>query len=281
MAILTFWSGSKKETCQTLSLVAIATYMSVEHNYKTLILDATPDDNTIERCFWKPNNVQKQLGRELNMGKVDITTGTEGLMKAIASNKASPEVISNYTKVVFSSNRLDVLLGLKSTSLSEHEKHMQLFPDLITAANKYYDLVMIDLNKTTQLESTRKILNMSNIIMYTMSQNLMQIEQFIEDKQNLPELHRRNIIPLLGSMNPYSKYNPKNVGSFIKDKQIAHILYNNAFMESACEGSTANFFLNTRMYKSAGERNAEFLASISDASQKIKNKFEELKYSKQ
>ena len=50
MAILSFWSGDKKETGQTLSIVAIATYMSVEHNYKTLIIDATLDDDTIERC---------------------------------------------------------------------------------------------------------------------------------------------------------------------------------------------------------------------------------------
>ena len=41
--------GERKETGQTLSIVAIATYMSIERNYRTLIIDATFDDETMER----------------------------------------------------------------------------------------------------------------------------------------------------------------------------------------------------------------------------------------
>ena len=73
MAILSFWSGSKKETGQTLSLVAIATYMSVEHNYKTLIIDATLDDDTIPRCFWN-QDANKDLKQTLNKGKLDLAS---------------------------------------------------------------------------------------------------------------------------------------------------------------------------------------------------------------
>lgn len=78
MAILSFWSGSKKETGQTLSLVAIATYMSVEHNYKTLIIDATLDDDTIPRCFWN-SDANKDLKQTLNKGKLDIASRYRGV----------------------------------------------------------------------------------------------------------------------------------------------------------------------------------------------------------
>ena len=37
MPIITFWSNSKKQTGQTMSLTAIATSMAIEHNYKILI----------------------------------------------------------------------------------------------------------------------------------------------------------------------------------------------------------------------------------------------------
>lgn len=73
MAILSFWSDSKKETGQTLSIVAIATYMSVEHNYRTLVIDATLDDDTIQRCFWNPD-ANKDLKKKLNQGKLDIAS---------------------------------------------------------------------------------------------------------------------------------------------------------------------------------------------------------------
>lgn len=73
MAILSFWSGSKKETGQTLSIVAIATYMSTEHNYKTLVIDATLDDDTIPRCFWDLD-ANKDIKKTLNKGKLDIAS---------------------------------------------------------------------------------------------------------------------------------------------------------------------------------------------------------------
>ena len=278
VAILSFWSNSKKETGQTLSIVALSTYMSVEHNYKTLIIDATVDDDTIQRCFWNPD-ANKEIKKALNQGKLDIASGTEGLLSAIASNKTTPEIISNYTKVVFK-NRLDILLGLQTRSLSEHEKNLRLYVDLIKAANQYYDLVMIDLSKTLERETTYKILQMSDVIMYTMCQNRKQINEYIESRNTIPELRKKNVIPLLASVNSYCKYNAKNVASFIKDKELAYIIYNNTFLESASEAKVANFFLNTRINKKVLDRNSQFLESVAYSSQKIMNKFEEIKYGK-
>ena len=112
MAIIGFWSGSKKETGQTLSVTSIATHMSIEHNYKILLIDATFDDDTMERCFWTVND-KKDVAKLLNKGKMDISSGAEGLLSAVASNKTTPEIVKNYTRVVFN-NRLDVLCGLKT-----------------------------------------------------------------------------------------------------------------------------------------------------------------------
>ena len=278
MAIVSFWSGEKKESGQTLSIVALATYMSVEHNYKTLIIDATLDDDTINRCFWKDDN-NKEIKQVLNKGKLDIAAGTEGLISAIASNKTTPEIISNYTRVVFK-NRLDILLGLKTRSASEHEKTLQLYVDLINAANKYYDLIMVDLSKTADRESTIKILKMSNVIMYTMSQNLKQINSYMDRRASMKELAKGNVIPIIGSMNNFCKYNPKNVASYIKDKELAYISYNSNFLEAASEANVANFFLNTRLNKKSFDKNAQFLESVAYSSRKVMNKFEEIKYGK-
>lgn len=205
--------------------------------------------------------------------------GTEGLMSAIASNKTTPEIISNYTKVVFK-NRLDILLGLKTKNRSEHEKTLALYTDLITAANKYYDLVIVDLSKTLDRQSTQNILKMSDVIMYTMSQNLKQINEYVENKTTISELTKKDMIPLIGNMNSYCKYNPKNVTNYIKDKNLTCVNYNNSFLEAASEAKVADFFLNTRINKKAWDRNSQFLESVADASQKIIKRFEEIKYGK-
>lgn len=274
MAILSFWSGDKKESGQTLSIAAIATYMSVEHNYKTLVVDSDFADDTMIRCFWKPD-ANKDLKKQLNKGKTDIATGTEGLMKAIASNKTSPEIISNYTRVVFK-NRFDILIGLKTTDIEEYEATLKLYPEMLKAANKFYDLVIVDLPKTTASRNTLEILSISDVVMYTMSQNLKQINQFIEMRDEMKEL--KTVIPLIGSTNSFCKYNPKNVSSFIRDKELAYIIYNNDFLEAASEGEVAKFFLKTRISKNARDKNSQFLKSVANSSEKVIHRFEEIKY---
>ena len=69
MAIISFWSEDRKDSAQTLSMIAIATYMAIEHNARVLIVDATFDDDTILRCYSKAiNEKQKVAVPESEMG---------------------------------------------------------------------------------------------------------------------------------------------------------------------------------------------------------------------
>ena len=178
MAIISFWGGNTKESGQTLSAAAIATYMAIEHNYKILLVDATFDDDTLTRCFWKVNN-KKEIAKLLNKGKMDISSGAEGLVSAVASNKATPEIITNYTRVVFK-NRLDVLCGLKTKIPEEFTKSLMLYKDLVNTANKYYDLVLVDVEKSLKRDTTKALLEASHVIVYNFSQNLKQIDDYLE-----------------------------------------------------------------------------------------------------
>lgn len=51
MAIIVFNSNEKKETGQTLTTAALATYMSIEHNQKMLIVSTDFNDGTLEDCI--------------------------------------------------------------------------------------------------------------------------------------------------------------------------------------------------------------------------------------
>ncbi len=205
--------------------------------------------------------------------------GTEGLMSAIASNKTSPEIISNYTKVVFK-NRLDILLGLKTKNVASHEKNLELYKELITAANKFYDLVIVDLSKTTDRLSTHNILGMSDVVVYTMSQNLKQINQYLEFRNAVAELANKPVIPVMGNMNSNCKYNPKNIINYTKAKDFAYVFYNHAYLEAASEAKVADFFLSARINRKVWDTYSQFFESIGDVSKNIIAKFEEIKYGK-
>lgn len=277
MAIISFYSGDTKETGQTLSMAAIATHMAIQHNYKILCVDATFDDDSLERCFWKLN--ANQAVKALNKGKVDIANGAEGLVSAIASNKATPEIVTNYTRVVFK-NRLDILCGLKTKIPEEFEKSLMLYKDLVNTANKYYDFVFIDLDKTLKKDTTKALLEASTLIVYNFSQSLRQCDLYSQDIIEHKNIFTKDkLIPLLSNADDDSKYNVKNTQRYLKERrELNQVLYNSNYMEAACEAGVANFFLKTRVTKGGTDKNSLFINSVEGVCKRIELLLEELKY---
>lgn len=278
MAIIGFWSGSRKETGQTLSISSIATHMAVEHNFKILLIDATFDDDTMERCFWRVTN-KKNIVQTLNKGKLDISSGAEGLLSAVASNKTTPEIIQNFTRVVFP-NRLDVLCGLKTESPEEFTKALIHYNDLVKQADKFYDMVFIDMEKTLKYETTKLLLEVSNIIVYNFTKNLKQADEFLEYISENPDiLKKEKIIPLLSNSDDYTSYNPRNVARYVGVKKgIASVPYNSAFVRTASEGEVPDYFRKNYGKDVTKSKDGEFIAAVEDMCQKIIKKLEELKY---
>ena len=102
MSIIAFWSNEAKETGQSMSMVALSTYMAIEHNYKILNVSTNFNDTTVEDAYWdieKTENLVKSL--TANNEKVVFESGIEGLIKIINSNKTSTTIVSNYTRIVF------------------------------------------------------------------------------------------------------------------------------------------------------------------------------------
>ena len=253
MAVIAFWSGEDRECGQTFSMAAVATYMCVEHNYRTLLINGNFQNDTLERCYWNVNRINT-FAAQVNKGKIDIASGAEGLVSAIASNKTSPEIVATYTKAIFKS-RLDVLPGLKTTSPIEFEKSMMLYKQLLLSANKYYDFVFIDVPKGLKSETTSSILNVANAIVYVLSPNMALIEKYLINKQKLDIMKKGNLIPLLARENINSKYNVRNVARFIGEKRgIPSVPDSYLFSEAANEAGVANFFLKTKTSTSAVNR---------------------------
>ena len=105
MAVVAFWSQENKETGQTLSQVALSTYMAIEHNYKILNISTSFKDTTMEDCYW---DLQKQINLVKNLtnsNQVGLESGVEGLVKIINSNKTSVNIVSNYAKISMKKRR--------------------------------------------------------------------------------------------------------------------------------------------------------------------------------
>lgn len=274
MAIVTFWSDSPKDTAQSTTALAIATHFAMEKNTRILLIDANFSDETITRAYWKPPK-ENRFFKELNRGKLDIASGADGLVSAIASNKATPEIIANFTKVVFK-NRLDILPGLSTKSATEFDKSLVYYKDLLINANKFYDIVLVDLEKTSEKPTVRALLDVSSIIMYTMTPNLLEINKYTEALKQYAFLQKNNVIPILGRSDELSKYNPKNVAKKLGEKGgMAFVPYNIRYAEATYEGGISQYFANLKV-SSFDPQQGLFVEGLNDAIGRIQYKIEEL-----
>ncbi len=268
MSIITFWSNGKEETAKTLSISAIATHMAIEHNLKILVLSTNYNDTTLETCYWK----QSQNGMQRNT--LGIGNGIEELARAIMSNKASPEVITNYTKIVLK-NHLEVLPSIKTADYREYEKLRNVYLNILKTADKYYDMIFVDLNKGLDSESTKEILDQSDLVIVNLVQRLKIINDYMELKAKYPLFKKDNVILLFGRFDRYSKYNRKNICRYMGEKDIYTIPYSTLFFEAANEGEVPDFFFKFRKIDET-DRNALFISEIKRISEKIIYRLQEL-----
>lgn len=279
MAIISFWSNTKKETGQTLSLVAMATAMAIEHNNRILIISTKYNDNTLELCFGATANNHSLVKSLLKTAPVaTLDNGIEGLYKSAYSGRLTPEIIPNYTHVIYK-NRLEILYGYQQTedkesSQQQYERIKEEYKIIIQNAAKYYDMVFVDLEKGIDDKLNRELLAISDIIVVNVQQKIDMINNFKEIKSELGQ--KNNIILNIGKFDGFSKYSVKNISRYVGMKRdITAIPYNTLFFEAANEEKVADLFLRLRKVDEM-DRNSVFMKASKEAVEKLIYKMQEL-----
>ena len=261
MSVVTFWNSGKEQTGKTLSIAAISTYMAIEHNYRILVISTGKGDKTLDRCFWEEKKVKKNLGLFGPNTHVAMEEGISGLIKIMRSNKLEAENITNYTKIVFK-DRLEILQTYKG-SQEDYKDLCKMYPDIINLANNYYDLVLVDLDAEVDEETTKQILDASNLVVVNLSQRLSSINNFIELRDKQPMFATKKTLLLIGRYDKFSKYTIKNISRYMGEKnKVSTIPYNTLFFEATEEAKVPDLFLKLRKTVDEEDRNGFFIAEV-------------------
>ena len=275
MSIVTFYNSSVEQTGKTMSIAAIATYMAIEHNNRILVVSTTNREDPLKTCFWQEKKKRKNLGIFGPNASVEVENGVEGLARMIRSNKITPDIITNYTKVIFK-DRFEVLLGCEEPP-SDGTQIEPLYPNIINSANQYYDLVFVDLDENVDEETRKTIIHDSDIVVINMSQRLRSINKFNELKQKNQLLKSKKVLILIGRYDKFSKYNSKNISRYLGEKnQVLTIPYNTLFFEATEEAGVPDLFLKFRKSIDSEDRNAFFIQEVKRASENIIYRLQDL-----
>lgn len=277
MPVISFWSNTKKQTGQTMSLAAIATSMAIEHNYKILIISTLYNDDTLDLCFGTQGGNKSLLKKIMKGNTVTVDNGIEGLAKMAYSGRMSPDIIQNYTHVVYK-NRLEILHAYKEVedrpAKEEYLKIKDKYKDIIKNASKFYDMVIVDVDKGLDDDTVKQILKISDLTVVNVEQKLNEINNVNELLHS--KLRNDDFVLNIGRFDNYSKYSVKNISRYLGLKRdITVVPYNTLFFEAASEQNVADLFLKIRRVED-GDRNATFVKEVKQAVEKIIYKLQEL-----
>ena len=162
----------------TSSCIAYATWLSIQHNIKVLLITTSFNDKLINESFWSEQKKKSFgfLGKNYKTG-VD-TNGIVGLDRMIRSNKLSPDIITDYAQIVLT-NRLEIIAGVQN-SKEQYDSVKEKYAQIITQAGKYYDMVVVDLNRSVGKQAEIDILNASDIVVPLVPQRAKKIEEIKE-----------------------------------------------------------------------------------------------------
>lgn len=274
MSVVTFWNDKKEQTGKTLSAVAVATYMAIEHNYKILVISTEFNDKTLDNCFWKEKKAKKNFGIFGPNTNVAMENGIEGLSKMVKSNKISPESITNYTRIIFK-DTLEILQSFKGNR-ENYEEIKEHYVDVINLANRYYDLVFVDLDMELGNDVINTILENSNLIVASLSQRLTSIDSFIEKREEMPILKSKKTLILISRYDRNSKYTVKNISRYMGEKnKVSTIPYNTLFFEACEEAKVVDLFLSIRKI-SEDDVNGMFLSEVKRTAENIIYRLQDL-----
>lgn len=249
MAIITFLNNEPKETGQTLSSIAIATTYGIEHNLNILLVTTDFNDETVDSSYFiKRNSVMNILGTNPKMQN-DFSNGAEGLIRMFAANRASTGIIKSYTKPVLH-DRLDILVPPKTTDIKEFKEMTKFYPSIIDNASKVYDIVIVDLSKALRKDVYDRILEISNIMILMLRQNQKSIDDFFKLKMSDEFYNKKDLMLGIGKYDKQSIYTAKNIGRYLREKQIPLTFpYNINFSDSCSKGKVIDYFLSTNSLK--------------------------------
>ena len=282
MSVITFVNNLEEETGKTMSLVAIATHMAIEYNNKILIISTTNKEGKLKSCYFEDKEVKRlRLGIFGNShSTIDTGSGIEGIVRLARSNKLTPEMITNYTKVVFK-DRLEVLLGVEERKQKDEENNekeiAEEYIDLVNVASMYYDKVFVDLDNNLNEQIRQQIIDRSDLVVVNTSQNYNSLKKLKENKEKSELLNSPKSLILIGRYDKFSKYNVKNVTRFLEEKnQVLTIPYNTLYFEATNEASVPDLFLSLRKTIDSEDRNAIFIEEVKRASENIIYRLQEL-----
>ena len=262
MPKIVFWSPLITKTGNTHTAIAVSTLMGMKEDVSMLLLHAHWQNRKIESSFTDYDELKSQnIFSNSNIGMT-------ALSRLVDSNKLTPESIRNYAKPVLK-QRLDIMYGTNVTTREQFGTLAETFPAIVRKANEAYDFVMVDLPKGTENPYIREVIEDSDLVVCTISQDISKLEDFFEEIEKNEYIKDKNKIVVIGDYENKSKCNLFNIKGKYKIKYPMFSVPHNYIFTDACNDGAAVDFFYKNAKADARDYNGYFISEVEKIVKKI------------
>ncbi|WP_145153676.1 hypothetical protein [Paenibacillus xylanexedens] len=247
----------------TSATAALAAFIGLEYDVRTLVSQPQRTDGDMERFFNKTIN---QYNRQFfAIGGL----GLDSLERVAKSSKLERNSVKNYTLMV-ERNRLDLLWGSERLNRPQ-QGSIEAVNMVFRMAAEYYGISLLDARSGQDNEVSNSLISDADLVVICVNQNVSVLEKYFDSQKNhWPEvLDEKPHLLLMTQYDPMSKYKIKNIANKYKLKApILTIPYNTSFKDHLNDGDIKGFFARNRFVGSSHE-NHYFIQEVGRAAKTI------------
>ena len=253
MPRVVFWSPYESMTANTHTAIAVSSVMGLTHKVTSLLMQANFNSRKIESSF-TPYEELKQAGVFENSN-----IGINALVRLISSNKLTSDSIQNYAKPILK-DRLDILYGMSADDVDGYNQIMNNLPYMTRKADEIYDLVFVDMLKTTENKGVMDTLADADMVVCVINQDAVKFYDFFNIISTNEILKDKDKIVVIADYEANSKYNLFNLKFKYKIKDSVFTIPHNYMFADACNSGSVIDFFYRNINADSRDYNGNFIA---------------------
>lgn len=232
---IAFWSPVHGQVGTSANLISAACMIGLESSARTLIGHTHGAMSGLESVLLKSNSGLFQDGFD--------NSGLDALERLARNHRLSSERVKDYTRPILH-NRLDLLMGTSKTDEAGQAEISGLIEGILMYASQYYDLIMIDINRSDRNLLTNKVLETSDLIVVNLNQNMALLERYFEHVDMPETIAAKPKIFVLGQYDHGSKYKVSNIARRFRCRnEMFTVPYCVDFLDACNDRNVVEFML--------------------------------------
>lgn len=236
MSTVMFWSPQAGHGRTSSHTALVTLTAALQYRLRILVCHNQAQGESIESGLMAQGSMISTAYQESDIG-------IDSVRRLLSSRKLNKNNISDYT-IPLLKDRLDLLPGTMIASHATSVEEDSDWQDILSIANEYYDLVIVDVGSGMDKV---ELLKQADSVVVNMSQNINHLETFFNNANRWANIHQQPWTTVLGAYDADSKCAIANIRRKFSLKQNIFAIENDAQFRDAWNAKTLLSFVRRNL----------------------------------